>query len=251
MRLDSVEIKVTIPGEQVAEAARAFRLPLDRRQWKIYFCEDVARGSSPGTPLLDAGVVLRARDKGGARDDATVKLRPCRRSQLTPHWLAAREGGNEGEGWELKLEADWAGSRKALAASITADRPDDRIGKVRNRDCPLSRLFTEDQQRFLLDCAGIQVNLDMLTLLPPIAATRWTPFGAPETDPELEIRAERWRVDDVLDFLELSIVADVDHAGSGQAALEHFVGSHGFDCDAAPETKTRRVLEHLVLASTR
>ena len=89
----------------------------DRPPWSIYFCEDVVAAVSTGTPLLDAGVVLRARKRPG-RDDATIKLRPCRRSQLTNHWLRAKEG----DGWEFKVEADWAGPRRVLAASLTANR---------------------------------------------------------------------------------------------------------------------------------
>jgi hypothetical protein len=43
--------------------------------------------------------------------------------------------------------------------------------------------------------------------------------GAP---PKLEVRAERWTVDD-LDFLELSVVADIEDARKKQAGLAEYV----------------------------
>jgi hypothetical protein len=242
MHPDSAEIKVTLTGDQVEHAIKTLALPRDSSAWRIYFCEDVARGTAPGTPLLDAGVVLRVRDKGEGRDDSTVKLRPCRSSQLSDGWLNAHHG----EGWEYKLEADWAGTRRVLAASLTAKRPSGRIAKVRSGEQPLQTLFTQEQEQFLSDSSGTHVNLSALTMLPAVMATRWEPFRASATAHELDIRAERWVVVDVLDFLELSIVADVDDAEPKQAALEEFVRSRDLGLDPTNETKTRRVLEYLV-----
>jgi hypothetical protein len=76
MRPESVEIKVTLAGTNVGEAVAALGLPEGRR-WRIVFCEDVTTGVAPLTPLLDIGVVLRARKKSGTKGDSTVKLRPC------------------------------------------------------------------------------------------------------------------------------------------------------------------------------
>ena len=68
MRLDSVEIKATIGRDQVDDAVEKLNLEPDRPPWSIYFCEDVVAAVSTGTPLLDAGVVLRARKRpGGGR----------------------------------------------------------------------------------------------------------------------------------------------------------------------------------------
>jgi hypothetical protein len=242
MRPDSVEIKVTLSQDQVERAIKTLAFPRESSAWRIYFCEDVAPGTAPGTPLLDAGVVLRARDKAVGRDDSTVKLRPCRSSQLTDEWLNAHRG----EDWEYKVEADWAGTRRLLAASLTAKRPRGRIAKVRRGDEPLQTLFTQEQERFLTESTESRVNLNALTMLPAVSATRWEPFRASASDPELDIRAERWVVADVLDFLELSIIAGVDEAEPRQAALEEFVRSRDLGLDPTNETKTRRVLEYLI-----
>jgi hypothetical protein len=123
MRLDRVEIKVNLSGDQTTSAVERLELPPVEQPWRIYFCEDVARGVSAATPLQEAGVILRARHRPDRKDDSTIKLRPGRRSQLTDDWLEAEEG----EDWELKVEAAWSAGRRVLAISRTADRPDDVV----------------------------------------------------------------------------------------------------------------------------
>ena len=244
MRFDGVEIKVTLGGDGIGAAVDALGLPSGVDPWRIYFCEDVTPGLDPGTPLLDRDVVLRARDKPGGKDDTTIKLRPCRRSQLTGHWLAASDGKSDsGEKWEVKVEADWAGDRRALSASHTSDRHEGLVADVADGRRPVEDLFTAEQLDFLHDCAGPAVNLETLTVLPPVTATRWKTVGT--APPGLGVRAERWTVDH-LDLLELSIVADLAEARGRQEALTDFVRARGLAVDAEQQAKTRRVLEHLV-----
>jgi hypothetical protein len=76
MRPESVEIKVTLVGSTVGEAVAILGLP-EGKGWRILFCEDVTAGVAPSTPLLDIGVVLRARKKSGTKGDSTVKLLTC------------------------------------------------------------------------------------------------------------------------------------------------------------------------------
>jgi hypothetical protein len=242
MRLDSVEIKVTFDHD-VDGAVEKLNLPSDRPRWNIYFCEDVIAGTSSGTPLLDARIVLRAREKPAGRDDTTIKLRPCRRSQLTDHWLGAEEGND----WEFKVEADWAGDRRMLAASHTVDRSEGFLAAHRSDVSSVSELFSKEQRDFLRDCAGSYINVDTLTVLPPVTATRWDPFRV-EAGSGLKVRAERWNVDH-LDFLELSIVADLDEAEEQQEALSRYVESLGLTVSADQDSKTRRVVNHLVQSS--
>jgi hypothetical protein len=60
-------------------AVERLELPPVEQPWRIYFCEDVARGVSAATPLQEAGVILRARHRPDRKDDSTIKLRPGRR----------------------------------------------------------------------------------------------------------------------------------------------------------------------------
>jgi hypothetical protein len=238
MRLDDVEIKVTVAGDGTAAAVRALGLSPDRPTWRIYFCEDVTEGLTARTPLLDAGVILRARDKSGGKDDTTVKLRPSRRSQLPDRWLAAEKGDD----WDLKVEADWSGDERVLACSLTADRHEGLVAAIGRGGGAVEDLFGKDQLDFLRECAPIPVTLGAVTVLPPVTATRW---GKVEGTPDPDVRAERWTVGD-LDFLELSVVAPVAQAPATQERLVGFVTARGIAVPRKQEPKTRRVVEHLV-----
>jgi hypothetical protein len=111
---------------------------------------------------------------------------------------------------------------------------------------PIIDLLTVEQKDYLADCAGAIINLDTLTVLPPVTAIRWKNVAV--APPELELRAERWTVDD-LDFLELSAVAPVARAAAKQAAILEFVKSVGLPVSEDQETKTRQVMKHLVSSS--
>jgi hypothetical protein len=127
-----------------------------------------------------------------------------------------------------------------LAVSCRASRRPEVIDDVRRGRDRLRRLFDDDQERSLLDCSPIRVNLDALTLLRAIAATRWEARRVGGVD---DVRAERWTVDD-LDFLELSARRDgIDEAEEAQRRLEDGVVAAGLQL-AQDASKTQRVLEH-------
>jgi hypothetical protein len=81
MRLNGVEIKVSLGRRQVARALDALGLGGNGERRSIGFLEDSTVGIV--LPLFHQGIVLRVRQVDGEHDDSTVKLRPCRRSQLT------------------------------------------------------------------------------------------------------------------------------------------------------------------------
>src|SRR5215212_660382 len=105
-----VEIKLSF-DQQVARALDKLGLDGHGEPRRIGFLEDTTVGVA--LPLFHQRIVLRVRQIDDDDDDATVKLRPCRHSQLAGNWL----GAEEGDGWKLTVEQDWAGSRRALAAS--------------------------------------------------------------------------------------------------------------------------------------
>jgi hypothetical protein len=188
---------------------------------------------------LRCGIVLRVRDAGGKGGDSTVKLRPSRRSQLTREWTDARDG----DGWELRVEEDWSGTRHVLAVSCVSDLPKGRIAATASGTEALRRLFNDEQEQFLSACGPAKVNLDQLTLLPFIDARRWNEVCVGDVP---DVVVERWTVDD-LDFLELSIKADDPAtARAEQQRLEDAVAALGLKRDDADESKTQRVLTHLV-----
>jgi hypothetical protein len=237
MRLDGVEIKVSVAADQTAAAVAALGLA-DVPPWKIFFVEDVTAGLCSDAPLLDQHLILRARQKTRGKDDFTVKLRPGRRSLLTDAWLATTETTDGNLDSEFKIEADWAGERRVLSISLTAERPKDLVAGVAAGERGIEQLLTDDQKRLVDLCTP--VNLSVLTMLPAVSAMRWPTFAASG----LDVRAERWTVLD-LDFLELSIAVDGKVAEAAQAALIAVAEGKGLRVSEG-EAKTSQVLRRLV-----
>lgn len=207
--------------------------------WTVVFGEDVT-GAAATTALLDLGVVLRIRGKSATTGDTTVKLRPSRWSQLDPDYFESRKTDDA----DLKIEADWAGDKHSLATSMTIDWADSRLSAAQADSALVPDLFSKTQQDFLATCATGRVNLAAVSLLPPIAATRYAKFTP--TGTALELRAERWQVDPTLDFLELSVIAKPKDAAATQESLTAFATSLSLPLDNNPLNKTQRVLNHLI-----
>jgi hypothetical protein len=249
MRLDGVEVKVSLNSDQTAKAVQALDLA-DVPPWKIFFVEDVTTGLLSSTPLLDQHLIVRARQKTKGKDDVTVKLRPGRRSQLTDSWLATMKATDGDLDSEFKVETDWAGERRMLAISLTAERPKGLVAAVAAGERGVNVLLTNEQKRLVDECTGIPVNFTALTMLPAVSAMRWPTFPVSEPGtPALDVRAERWTIHD-LDFLELSIAVDVEEAEAAQAALNAYVERKGLQ-PSAGEAKTTRVMRELVAEAAR
>jgi hypothetical protein len=235
VRLDGVEIKANIARDGVPDAIEALRLD-DDSSWRIWFYEDTSPGLS--LPLLEAGLAIRVRAKGDDDGDCTVKLRPCRRSQVTPEWLATTESDD----LEVTVEEDRASDRRVLAVSAKRELGPAALDAVQASTHPPEGLLGADLVRFLADGASLRVNLAELTRLGPIEATRWKDVRA-EGLAELGARAERWQVAG-LDFLEVSLKVEED-ADRAQEELLAALAALGVALDAGQETKTRRVLAAL------
>jgi hypothetical protein len=229
-----VEIKVNVAAP-VQDALAVLHLE-DGSERRIWFLEDVTPGLDPALPLLSAGVVLRVRS--GKSDDSTVKLRPCRRTQLTPDWAEDFEDEDEDE-FEYRVEEDWSGKRRSLAASAVRELEPGLVAAVTEADTNPGTLFGKKQQGFLRDCSDLRIALDAVTPLGPVQATKWKDI----TIGNFEANVERWQAG-TLDFLEMSIRVKDDperHQRDFEAAIRNL----GLSIDDDPESKTRRVLAEL------
>jgi hypothetical protein len=264
-RLDQVQIKVTLAGPRIADACRTLALhPASGIRHDVFFCVDPATAAEYGdTAPLDDGLVLRVRrisGPGTARARSTVKLRPARRSRLTPEWLRFRSDGDE----VFRVEADWAGDRKVLVAALTAEStPYDLDGVLAGNIAP-RRLFTPSQVRFLRECADRPVDLDRLVLLGPIEGVRWQ---APRPVAGYPVTAERWtlpapraragrrrlhrqrqaRGEGMATLLELSTRVEAQGAEIAQIAVESALLDLGLPTEEEDRhTKTHRALARLL-----
>ena len=219
----AVEIKVNVGAAQIEQAMQVFGLAPDKgKKRRIWFGEVVDGRDGPGAlPLLDRGVILRVRGKksGG---DSTLKLRGPDGCLDVEAWRtrAARFEG------DAKIEGDWAG-RRLVSASLDHD-----LDALTDPPPQLTDLLSKEQQ----ELAGeLLIPLDRVTLLGPIEARKWEPDG--------DIAAELWTVDE-LRFLEISVLA-TDDPDEAQRRLRQRAADGGLELDSEQETKTSIVLRHL------
>jgi hypothetical protein len=234
--VDAIEIKVNIGGD-VEYAITALGLN-GGKQRQVWFLDDLTEGSSPPLPLLSAGIILRLRRRENGNEDSTVKLRPCRQSQLTFPWHAALSGEPE-----YRIEGDWSQKRHLLAASSVADIEPRTIDYVIYGDGHILDAFTEPQRDFLAECGEIRVALTGVAALKPIASTQWKDVSIGS---RADVAAERWTVAG-LDFLELSIrvTSGADEAIAQQRALVDEIRARGLALDDNDAAKTARVMKRL------
>lgn len=232
-------MKVTQSGEV---SATIKRLHLKRGEHRrIWFAEDLsAQRANSDLPLLNAGVILRLREG----KDTTAKLRrPDLRDSLVARWS---HDNDKQHGFEYRIEWDWAGPRHVMAASAVSDLDDSVIEEAAYGRRDLAAVFCADQLEFLRDCAGVPIELDRLSVLPPIAATKWTKWKGLDSDQVPPVSIERWKVGD-LDFLEFSVRAEADEdADFMQRAFQIGLQRVGVPVKAIQETKTRLVFAELV-----
>ncbi len=238
---EPIEIKVNIAGD-VDKALSALRLG-DGQPREVWFLEDLTEGARPALPLLNAGIVLRLRRRrkngGKTKEDSTVKLRPCRRSQLVGPWNRPLDP-------DYRIEGDWSRSRRVLAASHGADLDSGAIGRALDGG-EIADVFTDQQRAFLAASADIGVALSGVTALKPIAAVKWEGISVGDVHEAVnQVVAERWTVAG-LDFLELSIRVETGELGAAaaQQKLTKAVESVGLVIDDGDESKTARVMKRL------
>jgi hypothetical protein len=242
-RDDPIEIKINIAGDVDTTLQT---LGLDRqpgRSGEIWFLDDTTEGARPALPLLTSGIILRLRRPRthGEEENSTVKLRPCRRSQLVGEWQNPLH--KDDKAVKYRIEGDWSSKRRVLAASCVTDRKPGSISRALGAHGCVSDLFSKRQRDFLSACTDIRLTIDGMTALGPIASTRWRNIDLADVK---DVAAERWTAAG-LDLLELSIrtEAGADAAALRQKLLEKEVLARGLQFDESEEPKTERVLKRL------
>jgi hypothetical protein len=164
--------------------------------------------------------------------DSTAKIRPVDPRQVPAKWRK-RPG--------VKLEADTVGARVVRSASFTVAQQPKEIEEVASGARPIEKLFSGEQEEFLVELAPVQVDFAKLVPLGPIAALRWKcrNRGLP-----YELCIEEWRLPDRRDLLEISIKATRDESAAAQAALQGFLAEIGLAAETGQQTKTRIALEY-------
>jgi hypothetical protein len=200
------------------------------RHRRIWFSEAPARADGP-LPLGGRGLILRVRT--GEKPDSTLKLRGPEGCLDPVAWRQLPTTGRDG----AKLEGDWSGEHRMIAASLSHDldppTPDPRSpGDV--------RALLSDRQIHLAHAWVIP--LDKAEPLGPVLADSWEG----DIDGVAEKCAfERWTVAE-LRFLEISLRVDDDEAETTQQRLAQAVHDAGLTVAPKAGTKTDTVLRRLI-----
>lgn len=222
------EVKVILAPDRFAQVAETFGLADARvsRRTEWFF-------DTPALALAASGVVLRARERQGEPDDATVKLRPMDEARIEPAWRALRG---------FKCESDLAGERAETACSLDAVTAPGAIDAVGRRARPPAELFDANQRRFLAAYAPIAIPWTALEPLGPVDASVWH-FAAAGWDGKLGL--ELWRLPGGAELLEISTRVPESEAEQARAELIAYLHGRGLETSAAQATKTRMALEAL------
>jgi hypothetical protein len=224
--VDDVEIKVTVSEKKEAAAEKAFELHRKKGEERRIFFFDTSR-----LALFEKGLVLRAREVAGEKDDSTVKVRP-----VDPGKIPAKYRGLAG----FKIEADGVGERMIRSASLTVAQRRREIDEAHRGKRPIAKLFSSEQEDFISELSPVAVDFGALVVLGPVEATRWKVRhpGLP-----FEITAENWLLPDRRDLLEVSIKVPNAQAAAATAAFSGFLVELGLKPEGGQQTKTRAVLD--------
>lgn len=224
---EAVEIKATIHTQQVKAALARYHLDASNDEERyIYFFD------TPKLDLFKIGIIARARRKVGDEHDSTIKFRPINPDTVSSHWR--KYSG-------FKIEADASAKGIVVSGSLTMPVEKGHIKLVAAGREPIVRLFTEEQQLFLLSLAERKLDYSKAVVLGPVRAWRWK-----FSDPGLPwpLTAELWRRGDGESLLEISIKAPAVQAAAAGAGFMAFLAEVGAHREENEQAKTRWALHY-------
>jgi hypothetical protein len=226
--VEAIEIKATIPPEQVSAALAHYGLTRNNDEQRyIYFFD------TPGLDLLAAGVVARARRVVGDEHDSTIKFRPVDPGKVGKRWRKYRA---------FKIEADASEKGIVKSASLSMPVAKGLIKSVVAGEKGIASLFSREQEEFLAAMSGGRSpDFATLAVLGPLKAQRWD-FEDPACP--WPLTGELWRRADDATMLEVSVKAPAVQAAAVMAGFMAFLAEVGAERDAAQQAKTRWALDY-------
>jgi hypothetical protein len=223
----AIEIKATVPQRQIKPALKYFGLKIDPDAKRfIYFFD------TPTLDLMHAGIIVRARRAVGEDHDSTVKFRPVVPGKVNSKWTKFSD---------FKIEAD--ASEKGLVKSASFSMPVEKglIKRVAVGKQSVARLFTPQQEAFLKEMTGRNIDFSKIAVLGPITAHRWKVDSPACPWP---ITAELWRREDGALLMEASIKSPAVQAAAAVGGFMAYLAEAGAEKDNEQQTKTRWALEY-------
>ena len=231
-KVDSVELKVTIPVESHRATIRGLPLdPVEAEPRQVFFFD------TPDLALDRAGVVVRARRRRGGTADTVVKLRP-----VDPEQLPAKLRRNAAFNVEVDvLPGGFVCSGSLKGRSTGQQVQDATTGKV-----ALRKVFSKEQRAFYADHAPTGIQLDDLSLLGPIFLLKSVfpaTMASPGGDTTRKVVAEMWLYPDGSRILELSTKCEPREGFQVAAETRAWLTAQGIELGGTQQTKTRTALE--------
>jgi hypothetical protein len=225
-KVDSIELKLTVPEPAQLSTARALGLdPLQAQMRQVFFFD------TPDLKLDKNGVVVRARRSQKKGDDTVVKLRPIVPNELPS---AVRRSPSFG----VELDASPAGY--VCSGSMKGAPNPGAVREVALGQRSLAKLFSKEQRALFADHAPAGIELDGLSVLGPIFVLKLK--SAPEGF-DRRLVAELWLYPDGSRILELSTKCEPSEAFQAAAETRAYLSSRGIDLAGEQQTKTRTAME--------
>jgi hypothetical protein len=223
---EGVEIKATIPDQQIDAALELYHLARGSNERFIYFFD------TPDLELFETGIIARARRIVGSVHDSTIKFRPVVPESVPAVWR--KKAG-------FKIEADASQKGVVKSASLTVPVAKGLIKRVAAGKDPIASLFTEEQLLFLLSMANKKIDYTRVVVMGPIQTWRWK-----YNDPALPwpLTGELWQREDGARLFEVSIKVPVVQAAAASAGFMAFLAEVGAERDDGQQAKTRWILAH-------
>jgi hypothetical protein len=225
-KVDSVELKLTVPESNRRSAAAALDLdPLGAQIRQIFFYDTV------DLSLNKAGIVVRARRIQGRDGDSTIKLRPVVPDDLSSELRSSPTFAVEVDA--LPGGYVCSGSMKGVATSRG-------VKEAAAGERPIRKLFNKEQRAFYANRAPEGLELDKLTVLGPITVfkLKFSPKGL-----DRPMVAELWTYPNGSHILELSTKCLPSEAFQVAVEARAFLTGKGIDLSAEQETKTMTALK--------
>jgi hypothetical protein len=213
-----------VQSDKIAEARAGLKLTAKAtKHYKIHFV-DTAKFD-----LIDAGLILRLRDKGDGKTESTVKFRPPKGSAPPNGKLAGK----------LEKEIEWL-IGKGENVSYSLKHVLDGTDLLKKPDENLAALFSDDQKAFFKEIRKAAFDPETLDVFGPIEADIWE---WEDKDVKDKVSAELWNLagKQIFEVSRKSKAKKLEaKANEFEAAFKERVA-----IDPDPESKTRRALGFL------
>lgn len=222
----SLELKLMVPDKALRGTLDKIGFDMIDAEPRITYFFDTA-----DLALNKAGVIVRARRRGGGKADTVVKIRPVDPSRLDPK---LRKDPN------FKVEVDVMPGGYVCSASFKGRSTAQEVLDVAEGKLPLESLYSRKQLEFFAAHAPAGLTMDKLVPLGPtfLLRAKQQPKGF-----DRPMTVELWFYPDGTRLFELSTKGEPEEAFQVATQFKAFLAHCGIELDRGGATKTGSALQ--------